>query len=330
MSRPAPAWDSSLDLLRAVMVLYIVGFWHLLGYTKLPVPLYDNWLTQNLTTMVLGSFVLISGLLLGRSGDKLAGFRGVGRFYLRRLRRIYPLYALALLAFTLVGLANPWDALKAALLVSMFVPEPPMTLWFITMLMSFYLVAPALIRCGDRTFVGRFLGIFAAILAFDTWINPVDTRIITYYPAFGLGIMLGRNPDWASRLSTPMTWLKASLPCAISGISLTLFKTNVPIWDALLSVLWAMSGPLLLWGISTRYGTALGNYAPIRWLGYASYCMYLFHRVIFWLAQKLVPPVIYSEFTAYVLIMGLLITIIISWLTQTVYDRCLNRLTQRG
>ena len=53
--------------MRAVSMLYIVGFWHLLDYTKVAGWHY-NPVTYRLTVGALSLFVLISGFLTGRTG----------------------------------------------------------------------------------------------------------------------------------------------------------------------------------------------------------------------------------------------------------------------
>jgi hypothetical protein len=56
---------TAIDLLRAGSIIYIVGYWHLLGYVE-SVHGYKNDLTYRLTVVVLGLFTLIAGVLAGR------------------------------------------------------------------------------------------------------------------------------------------------------------------------------------------------------------------------------------------------------------------------
>src|SRR5580704_1333411 len=60
-----------IDVMRAVSMLYIVGFWHLLDYTKV-VGWHYNPITYRLTVGALALFVLISGFLTGRKDGGLA------------------------------------------------------------------------------------------------------------------------------------------------------------------------------------------------------------------------------------------------------------------
>lgn len=151
--------NHAIDILRALSVLYIVGYWHLFNYIQgFP---HANYYTEALTYTILGTFTFASGYLL--AGRALGGgVAGLLAFYRRRLLRIYPLYAIALVIFVGIGLVDATIATRAALLVSMLLPPAPPTLWFITMIMSFYLIAPLLINFAERT--GVFLAIVVLIM----------------------------------------------------------------------------------------------------------------------------------------------------------------------
>jgi peptidoglycan/LPS O-acetylase OafA/YrhL len=142
--------NAAVDTLRALSVLYIIGFWHLLEYAP-PMAWRFHPIFDRLTVVVLSLFVLISGYLAGRPKAPFTQVE-VRRFYSARLLRIYPPYLLALLCFYLIGGVSGIIAAKGALLISMVAPPPPQTLWFITMLMMFYLWAPLLIVANERRF----------------------------------------------------------------------------------------------------------------------------------------------------------------------------------
>jgi peptidoglycan/LPS O-acetylase OafA/YrhL len=115
--------NAAVDTLRALSVLYIIGFWHLLEYAA-PIPWRAHPVFDRLTMVVLSLFVLISGYLMGRSKAPVTG-RELRGFYVARLLRIYPPYLLALLCFYLIGNVSGNIAVKGALLVSMMAPPPP-------------------------------------------------------------------------------------------------------------------------------------------------------------------------------------------------------------
>ena len=132
-----------IDVMRAVSMLYIVGFWHLLDYTKV-VGWHYNPVTYRLTVGALSLFVLISGFLTGRKDGGLA--RGeVWRFYKTRFWRIYIPFVIASGLFLAAGENDPLALVKGVTLVAMLLAPPPFTLWFVSMIVLFYLIAPMLI-----------------------------------------------------------------------------------------------------------------------------------------------------------------------------------------
>ena len=186
--------NNAIDVLRAFCVLYIVGYWHLFPYSS-AFPGYANHYTEGLKELVLGAFALSSGYLLAQRDIGLSA-REVLSFYRRRLVRIYPLYLLAVILFGVAQIASVEQVIHAALLTSMFTPPALPTLWFITMIMFFYLAAPFLIHVSGRVTGCLLLGgaIWLAFALYHLVVNPIDVRILMYFPAFLFGILLHRQP----------------------------------------------------------------------------------------------------------------------------------------
>jgi peptidoglycan/LPS O-acetylase OafA/YrhL len=180
--------SATIDLLRASSILYIVGFWHLMNYSG-AAPNYMNPVTIRLTEIALGIFVFLSGYLLG-SKDLSATLGDIVSFYRRRLVRIWPLYAIAISFFIAFGLTTVEKGLLAAFGVSMVYVGPPMTLWFVSMLLLFYFVAPFLIIAERRHF--DFLVLALLLYGLALWFQ-VDYRLALSFPAFALGIFVSRN-----------------------------------------------------------------------------------------------------------------------------------------
>jgi len=87
----------SLDLLRGLSVLYIVGFWHMFNYTQC-FPQYYNFITLRLTLIILASYTFLSGYFIGLK-DVILTSKSIKNFLLNRIMRIYPLYILAIVVF---------------------------------------------------------------------------------------------------------------------------------------------------------------------------------------------------------------------------------------
>jgi peptidoglycan/LPS O-acetylase OafA/YrhL len=312
----------SIELLRAACVLYIVGFWHLMDYTH-GFGGANNAVTVRLTVTVLGLFTFLSGYLLARSPMRLRAPE-LKRFYAKRLLRIYPLYLLALLAFWALGIADRGIALKAALGISMVYGPPPSTLWFITMILVFYLIAPLLIALREAT--ARFLLASLAILAVAVLFGHAasgDIRIAQYFPAFALGIWRANH----GRRASARACLAATAAAAAAwGLSLAFpVDPQFSLWAMPLATFGALAVFLLASRLPLSRDAALVRAAAM--VSYASFAMYLFHRVVYKGLHALFDPASATLGLAYLLLVCLPVVIAAALLVQWAYDRSLRRAT---
>lgn len=310
-----------VDLLRALCILYIVGYWHLIPYTS-ALPGYANWFTEGLKFVAMATFVVCSGFLLARQSVSLDP-AGLWSFYRRRLLRIYPLYLLTLILFGLTGLATLEQVIDGALLVSMFDPPAMPTLWFITMIMVFYLAAPLLIRFAERPaiLVAIAAGLLLALAGEHLFVKPIDLRIFIYLPVFALGISVHRRPGLQAWLEQRQ-WLLlvlAALMLPLSRIgnegslsgALTLMPLVLVSGSALFLVAERLVGPL---------------HAPsIGFLAYASFGLYLLHRLVFKAVIALHFPAQGWDQVGYLLLVALPLSILAGYGLQRGYDRLLAR-----
>lgn len=314
--------NHAIDWLRAWSVLYIVGYWHLFNYV-LNFPQYANIYTTYLTYIVLGIFTLTSGYLLATRSLHL-NFYEVKTFYYRRLIRIYPLYFLALIAFLFTGLANSKTVLKGMLLTSMLQPPAPPTLWFITMIMLFYVIAPVLISYTEQLIAYLiWCGIIIiSLISIHVFIQPIDLRILMYFPAFAAGIIIARN-QLLHYMLNKYRWLLALLLMPAFWL-FTTGKDNTLYGIAAL-IPSIVVGSLAFLVYAEQY---LGNRynAIIAVISYASFCMYLFHRIVYkYLVMLYFPQELLLQI-AYLLIFGVGISFIISYMIQKYYDDSIVRL----
>ncbi len=320
-ARPAPR-ELGIDLLRALCILYVVGYWHLIPYTS-ALPGYANSVTEGFKYAALATFVFCSGWLLARQSIQLR-FNELWSFYQKRLLRIYPLYALTLILFGLFGIATVSQVVNGLLLTSMLNPPAMPTLWFITMIMLFYLIAPLLIHSAQQ--VMKTLLISAAIalliISYHFVINPIDWRLLLYFPVFVLGILYRQHPMIAEWLrQKPAALLGAGL-LAAWGLSLVgyepslvgvLFRWPLVITSAL--ILFLIADPI-----------ARHFHAPtITFLAYSSFGLYLCHRLIF----KGVIAVYYPDNgwaqVGYLLAVALPLSVFIGYIGQRRYDALFAR-----
>lgn len=313
--------DWAIDFLRAACILYIVGYWHLVPYTQ-SFPGYASVYTECLKDIALGTFTFCSGLLLA-TRPFVWSWSNLATFYKRRLVRIYPLYMITLLLFGAVGIANSAVVVKALLFLSMFLPPAPYTLWFISMIFTFYLITPLLLWLSERPYV--YLAASVALLGLGILIHlqihALDTRMLQYLPCFLLGIAWQRIPAtaaWSRRY-----WILILL--ALLGTFL-LYQEQQQQWlsSALGRIPTIASGTILLYLAAKRFESHL-QHQLIAKLAYASFGIYLFHRlVLHYLIEFYFPETGYLRL-AYLLGVGMTLTIFLSYYIQQFYDRVLSR-----
>jgi peptidoglycan/LPS O-acetylase OafA/YrhL len=331
--------NAAIDLLRALSILYIVGYWHLLGYVE-GLHGYKNAFTGRLTLVVLGLFTLMAGVLAGRRS--IRSVRDVGGYYRGRALRILPPYALALLLFALLDLISWRQAGLGALLLPELDGRPLRTLWYVNMLVLFYILAPFLLLLRQRLALAlggprRAVLLVAAALALSVGLlagwagGRVDPRLVLYLPAFATGLLLSPAllPGDGGRPGGLWVRLAPLALLAAGAIALTLPVPRHQLDSSLSALPLATIVPLLILVAATRW--LEGRSLP-RWLQVtsgASYFIYLFHRPLY---QGLLAIVTSRSMAQpawlwlFLLAIGVPLIVSLSWWGQWLYDRCLRAL----
>lgn len=186
-----------LDFLRGACTLYIVGFWHMMEYSEASQN-HMNFAAIKLMQIALGTFVFISGYFIGLNNLDISR-HNVILFYKKSFLRIYPLYFFAIALYAIFHLSNLTTLIKAASMISMFAKPAPITLWFITMLMSFYIISPFIIVvCSTMhpyKFILYFFLLIGCLLTYSYLTELLDLRLVRYFPSFVLGIFLATNKN---------------------------------------------------------------------------------------------------------------------------------------
>ena len=318
-----------IDFLRGISICYIVGFWHLLNYTRV-FPNYNNVITYRLTWIVLGTFVLISGYFLGQQNIER---NTLFAFYKKRLLRIYPPYLLAIIGFAILGLCDINTSVKAICGISMFIRPAPPTLWFITMLLFFYLMAPFFIlisQHGILKYSLLYIFLLCCLLGYE-YVSKIifnyyylDMRVAVYLSSFMTGIYLAK---------TKIHKYKYKLLLLLSIISFVIScYFNTENWDMnlLMSIPLVTVVPVLLILIFKNLKIRSNILQRITiFLSVASYFMYLFHRIFYKILTHIYYPNNSVAQLLYLFLICLPIITVSSFLMQESYNNILKSLTKR-
>ena len=307
--------DGAIDLLRALLIVYVIAYLHLGGYIA-DGRQHVHWATVAITNVVLGTFTFLSGYVLGIWKGPASG-AALAHFYGRRLLRIYPLYLLALTGFVLLWLCDLQTAVKAVFSLSMFWPEPPMTLWFVTMIIVCYALAPALLIPSPRRSLLMAAGLWLAMLAFNFGVHEMDPRMLTQFAAFVAGISC-RRFELRRVAGDHLSLLTAAFSAALIAAIATLHR---PLLGALVAVPSVMLGPTLLLAVADRGFGELSRHRIIAFLSYVSFSAYLFHRIVFELVRRLAWPAQEWAQWLVLLVIGVPTVLMASALIQSGFDR---------
>lgn len=316
------------DLLRVGAILFIVAFWHLRDYHPSFQPLFF-YPGLVLIDALLAALLFISGVLIGQR-YRFPGNRSPLAFYRDRLLRIYPLYLLALLLMFLLGLNKPGEALQGALLLNMLTATPLRTLWFITLIMLCYLIAPLLLWRYRR---GPFLALGGSLclllLAAHLQLGWFDQRLVVYLPAFMLGLVVAREPKMLKFWTSPVAaaiglviYLFAAASAAPGELTRFAHGHTSTLWWAALVV--GLSASASLWWLARTLYPILPQ-SWLSWLSYVSFAIYLFHRPIYTLLLRCYQPQQPWQIWIYLLGVGLPLTLTIGWGLQKGADRLFAR-----
>jgi peptidoglycan/LPS O-acetylase OafA/YrhL len=305
-----PERDLETDALRSFAILYIVGFWHLHPY-------YSRF-TYLFTYCVVGLFLYISGQLL-TTKYRCDTMNQVLLFYKRRLFRIYPLFFISLTIFLLMGIIDRETYFISAFLANMFIPRELMTLWFITMLVVFYLLAPLFLHkySAGKTIILTCL-CWAGLVIVHVFTGRIDLRLPMHLLPFVLGIMATRSPHTMNRILKSPAAL--GICCVVFMLALWQYPAGSDVYQLIvIDMAIVVSMPIFVY--IARHSIKWISPSLLTFISYASFVMYLSHKIFFALSGKIFHS---QYFLIQVLYYGSLVlpaTIVFSYWIQLAYDR---------
>lgn len=306
--------DHPLDIARAVSVLYIVGFWHLFGYSEMidRMP-YGDYL-KNAT---LATFIFISGYFLSKK-YLIKSFESLLSYLVKRIVRLIPLYALALFSYYIVGFISLRTSILSLTGFSTLIPPQPPTLWFVSMILIFYYLFPIL--SGRKQLIQGLLALLILGVAFlvDHYFLNIDRRFFYYWPCFAIGVILGRN-NFDTHLKSLRFFVIISL--LFIGFSMMHLKNygGLPQW--IYRDLISLSGAFFILSLSHLLSQINIVIKGASVLSYLSMAAYLFHRQILDIIEKYVywPPDGWFR-ASYLIFICLPVVLLVGYVVQKLYD----------
>lgn len=329
------------DLMRSLAILIIL-FHHLPNYTG---NFYDlNFIGINLDLsplnelnryLGLGLFIFLAGYLINRKRERFADKRSAINFLYRKFIRIFPLYYLALFCFILIHkiyapLKIGVQILGLQLLFASSTLKPIHTLWFIGLIVIYYYLFTVLNYNPIKKF---YKGLIIILFPICIWIlltlfKVTDSRLILYYWVFLGGVFCAETNFFESEFWRKFNSLIPIVFVPVFLISFFLEKqykliTTNSSYSYLLINLLIFTFVLFIYQISTLISRKNSSLKLIQIVSYASYCMFLFHRPIWFSMSYVLKQTLginYSIAALILLFVGIPVVIIISYYIQRFYD----------
>ena len=332
------------DIVRA-LAIFLILFHHLPQHSFNFYVFHLNGHLSDLTFIYwwesyfgLGLFVFISAYILSQKNPSFKRWRDIKQFILERYIRIFPLYIIALVLFIALN-----DRIRHSLNICTFVLNllglqiifgsndcpPLLTLWFVGLILSYYYVFIILAKFG-RSLI-RFFTLVFTILLFG-WllrhiIGVMDERFLFFFGIFVAGIlgakykliekMKFRHVIFVSPLFVILVYFYVAI---INPKEIRSFLSFIGMSDFIVKNL------IILWLVSVVFALArviirTDRYVFLQKIAYASYGMYLFHRPVWWLMAYIYDPANVEIKALYLALLGIPLTIFVSYYLQKVYDR---------
>ncbi len=183
-----------LDMIRALGIIWIVGFWHMSDYVGYTI---NGFFASYFTESIMAAFFFLSGLLLNEHKSIITR-KDKGNYISRRIQGFIIPFAISVI--TLLPL-QWFTSVKQAILtitgLSAFFPPMAGTLWFSSILILYYIFGFFFLSITDER-IKKLLSvvligiILIYILFFDNAFRT-DWRLITFAPIYIISLNI--KPD---------------------------------------------------------------------------------------------------------------------------------------
>lgn len=268
-----------LDIARVLAMLWIVCYWHLNYYVGQGDQIINFCCC--ITDFTLGLFMFLSGFFMAKYS--FTNFRKeCWSFYKKRLTRFYILFAVSAILLFLIKFNPDFNTLITTLTISStYILPQPYTLWFLSMLASFYLFTPILLKEKKYSLTIFFTIYICGGLLHILTSKGIDERFFYYFPIYCVGLYIGRKRTLINYLIKNQIGASATF---LSTFILAKMEYN-EVYNT-----WKYLYMFPLGIISLLYISYLISILPINYivekLAYCSLCAYLFHRFFYAIMKK--------------------------------------------
>ncbi len=336
------------DWIRSVAIITIL-FHHLPNYTfnfydlrNFGIPLNLSILNELSGYFGLSLFIFMSGYLLNAKKVHFSSWGEVRSFAKQKSIRIVPLYYLALVLFSFTeGIHNPVKILIHLLGLQLVFETsthfiPIRTLWFVGLISIYYSVF-AVIKCSrlsKKLRSGILISSWILPLALNGFLDMTDYRISLYWVIFWFGILCSEKqlPElklWKYLSQASAVLFVAMLVCIHANFESLIGSGSTFVLKYILLNAFMFSSVVTTYSVCHWLTQHLQFRAELKFIAYISYCMYLFHRPVWYvmnhlLVNQLAVDSQYFQLAA-LTIVGLPLIMALSYGLQVTYDRDLKR-----
>jgi peptidoglycan/LPS O-acetylase OafA/YrhL len=318
-----------LDLMRLAAVAYVISLRHIPNYlARVRLGELDTMVTY----LLLGCLVFISGYVLARKYPALSSREGTWRYLLRRLLRVYPLYAVAVFGYvvfdrSLTLLNVVVHLLCLNLVLTPATGEPLRTIWFVSMIILFYIAYVGFSRMKNAVLAVVVGAATLALLVVHVWTGYTDGRLALFFPLFAAGIAMSRRQVLVQ--PRPRTVFVSTVVFVLFGVAELVNLRLAALPAACLRIVWMLSGILPVWIAASWLVRKLGWGRLVSSLCYASFCAYLFHRHIYRVLLLVFQPSTNASTALYLALVGVPLAFSVGFFVQMAYDRLTSHLAMR-
>ena len=181
------------DCIRALCMVWIVAVWHMAYYVPQISFVENSMMARKITNGVLATFMFCSGMFCGREG--INNLQEVKNFYIKRFIRIYPLFFVSCVSMLILGSFSRRTFIFTVSGLAYITGERPLTIWFLSMLIFFYVLTPVIIYKKNKyrvfTKCVLILGLYTTIISSIKEVLTFNFSALPILIVFGLGVIIG-------------------------------------------------------------------------------------------------------------------------------------------